>query len=285
MIPKIIHQMWLDISVDNNDGPPGLYVRLGHPRKFQELNPEYLYMFWNNARVLELFREEPYKKYYDFYTNIISMHIERCDFARLAILHKYGGFYFDLDVEPHRAIPDEHRKYDLFFIREPVEHRSVPPVDNNFCNAIMGSVKGHKFWLDFMDHIVRNYMPGGTPMVLVNTGPVALTRWINTHYPQIVNEMTLDFSCQYFSKTKNGAISATCRGTTNPVATVNMEQGSHWGFDFNYERNGDVIIEREPALNYIIGMSSIGVISGFLLIAVIILAVKLKECRDNRDSS
>ena len=277
MIPKIIHQMWLDVKVDNNDGPPGKYVRLGYGRKFQELNPEYIYIFWNNARVLELFKEEPYKKYYNFFTNVISMHIERCDFARLVILHKYGGFYFDLDVEPLRPIPDEHRKYELFFIREPTEHKVIPPVDNNFCNAIMGSIKGHKFWLDFMDYIVQNYMPGGTPMVLVNTGPVALTRWINSRYPHIVDQMTLEFSCYYFSKTKDGEISITCKDFSDPVAVVNMEEGSRWGYDFSYERRGDVIVEREPALNYIIGISAIGLFSALLLVAVIVLAVKLGE--------
>ena len=272
--------MWLDTKVDNNDGPPTRYIRLGYPRRFQELNPDYLYYFWNNARINELFREEPYNEYYEFYRRLQHL-IEQCDFARLMVLHKYGGFYFDLDIEPHQPIPEEHRRHNLLLIREPIEHTSIPPVDNLLCNGILASSQGHPFWLELMSYIRQNYRRGGSDRVLPNTGPVALTRFVNKYYPSLHTSMTIDFACHYFPRTKTGEVSRTCQ-LVEPVTTIRMDEGSRWGYDFSYERQGDVLIERPPAVDYIIGVSVSSFVAGVLLIVVIVLAIKLSNVRSGR---
>ena len=280
MIPKVLHQMWLDAKVDHNDGPPARYVRLGYPRRFQELNPDFLYYFWNNARVNELFREEPYAEYYEFYRNLQHL-IERCDFARLVVLHKYGGFYFDLDVEPHQPIPEEHRRREVLLVREPVEHTSYPPVDDLLCNGILASTPGHPFWIELMEYIRRHYQRGGSDRVLPNTGPVALTRFVNEYYPSLQVELTINFACHYFPRTKTGQVSKACQGI-DPITIVQMDEGSRWGYDFSYERQGDVLVERPPAVGYIVGVSVSSFVAGLLLIAVVVLAVKLSQAKGER---
>ncbi len=52
---------------------------------------------WNDNEDLDNFIKKHYIKHYNFYNNL-PFHIMKLDFARLCILHKYGGIYADMDV-------------------------------------------------------------------------------------------------------------------------------------------------------------------------------------------
>lgn len=91
-IPKKIHQMWLDKFVRNNTEYPEKYRNLGYPKSWTDLNPDYEYTLWNWDKVHELFESPELARWRDFYYKRLEHHIEKCDFARYAILYKHGGF-------------------------------------------------------------------------------------------------------------------------------------------------------------------------------------------------
>lgn len=279
MIPKIIHQIWLDRHYDNNIYPPGKYLKLGYSQKYQDLNPDYQYLFWNMIRVQELLRDERYKKYQTFFNNL-NHHIEKCDFSRYLILHKYGGFYFDLDIEPYQAFPNEVLKRDLFLIYESTPTNDGLPA---ITNVYMASSKNHPMWLEFMDYIMANYQRGGLSNVYGNTGTKALTQFVRKFHPELETKMNLKDSCRYMSKYVSGTDYETiehCKNeiADNKVSDINWLDGSLWGNAFSYKenKNGQVIIE-EFNIGYIVGITIlIFIIIGFI-ITIAILSSKISK--------
>lgn len=86
--------------------------------------------------------------------------IFRADAFRFFVLHRHGGIYADLDVEPKGRIDRLCRESECFVGAEPEIHveendgryRGMPFV---LCNAFMGSVAGHPFWQRCIDEMAR----------------------------------------------------------------------------------------------------------------------------------
>lgn len=281
MIPKIIHQIWLDRNYNNNVLPPGKYIGLGYSRKFQSLNPSYQYMFWNMARIKELLEQEAYLKYKSFFNNL-NHHIEKCDFSRYLILHRYGGLYFDLDIKPFAGFPTQILDTDLWLLYEstPTDD-SLPAISNIY----MGSAKHNQFWLDFMDYIIENYHRGGLDNVYANTGTKALTTFIRKYRPELEIQMNLTESCRYMSKYVSGTGYETIEHCQqfNPqskVSDVNWLDGSLWGHAFSYKENkdGEVIIE-EFNINYIIVIIILICVCLGFIITISILSAKIAKVK------
>src|SRR5947209_3295412 len=97
-IPKLIHHMWLQKgSIDLNE-PPERYKSF--VESFHKCNPNFQFVFWNKKKVRELFQQnEQLKPWRHFYFHTLKFHIEKCDFARYALLFVYGGLYVDLDFQ------------------------------------------------------------------------------------------------------------------------------------------------------------------------------------------
>lgn len=279
-IPRLIHQMWLDTKTDDNITPTGKYVKLGYPASLQHKNPSYNYLFWNMTRVKELFKLEPYSKYLDFFLNL-KHHIEKCDLARYIILHKYGGFYFDLDVEAINPIPDSYLDREIMLILEPVEMLNSAK-QKTVSNGILASKKGYKFWLDFIDYIIANYKRGGKSSVLTNTGPYALATFIEQKYPAIFKSLSIKDTCQfspYASLLVTSFLSKDCVDA-KPSTIVHWEKGSYWivGLSDNveYDEKGRLIV-RDNYLTLWILIAILILIILILIIVVIILSLKRRQ--------
>lgn len=177
MIPKIIHRIWL--------GKTGTQV---FPEKYDyyrdrlySLHPEFEIINWNNDSIEELFKEEQFKKYYNFWKNL-PIHIQKCDFVRYLILYKYGGVYIDLDFEVYKNISDLLDR-ELLLVLQPevfIKFSNTYLVFNGF----MGCIRNHKLFLDFAEYISNINHIKFKFDVLSTTGPKALTKFmmINNYY-------------------------------------------------------------------------------------------------------
>lgn len=169
MIPQILHQMWLDKNDDE-----GIYPEkyTSFVNSFKEKNPNYEYKLWNMKMVNELFESDDLVKYKKFFNNL-NHHIEKCDFARYALLYKYGGLYCDLDFKFNKNL-DPLLNRNLLLVLEPKEHSLF--FNKLISNGFLGSIQYNHFWLGLMDHIMKTYNNLLSTLIPVinTTGPMKL---------------------------------------------------------------------------------------------------------------
>lgn len=130
-IPKIIHHIG---PKDRSTWHP-IWTRC-YP-SWKEQFPDFEFRLWNDEEDIDNLVAHCYPEYLDLYKSF-QTHIMRIDFARLCILHQYGGFYADLDVYCYKNFYDELRG-DLFILEAPYG-------DTFTENALMISSQGHEFW-------------------------------------------------------------------------------------------------------------------------------------------
>ena len=101
-IPKKIHYCWFGKNVK----PQSAIKCIESWKKFF---PDYEIIEWNETNFdinFNRYAREAYKvKKYAFFTDV----------ARLYIIYKYGGIYFDVDVEVIKSFDDILKNNDVFF--------------------------------------------------------------------------------------------------------------------------------------------------------------------------
>ena len=112
-IPKNIIQIW----AMNPDSPR---IMSSQHKTFMEkrktMNPAFRHIFMTETEIYH-FLQTFYPDYLDTY-NKLPRFIQKLDFFRYVALYHYGGFYFDVDVEPLKPLDDAVLK-----------HRAVFPID------------------------------------------------------------------------------------------------------------------------------------------------------------
>lgn len=175
MIPPIIHQMWLDKSTKTNVSVPSKYQ--SNVDQLRSLHSHWTYMFWNRDKVEKLFRTEPDLKPFRKTYQSMPHHIQKCDFARYAILYCLGGIYMDLDFHCHKSLDRILQAHpSLLLVYEPQEHSSHDPVPRRLYNGFLGSSPRHRFWLEWMTYIQMSLTK--TSDVMETTGPVNFARFM-----------------------------------------------------------------------------------------------------------
>ena len=86
--PKIIHQVVPDL----NDIPSGLYHTIIHNIN---MNPEFEYRIYDYKSAKEIFERDFEPSYLSAYIASESYQL-KTDFTKLAFVHKYGGFFLDI---------------------------------------------------------------------------------------------------------------------------------------------------------------------------------------------
>ena len=66
---------------------------------------KYEFKLWNDKEDIDRLVKNNYNKYYNIYRTFPA-HIMKIDFARLCILHSYGGIYSDMDVFCYKDFTD-----------------------------------------------------------------------------------------------------------------------------------------------------------------------------------
>ena len=115
MIPKIIHYCWFGV----NPLPPLAEKCIASWRKFL---PDYEVRVWNednfDVNMIPYIAEAYRLGKYAFVS----------DYARFWILYKYGGLYFDTDVEVIRPMDDLIEKGDFMGCESDAQHGAMPTV-------------------------------------------------------------------------------------------------------------------------------------------------------------
>jgi len=161
-IPRIIIQVW----VQKDGGPPMIPAnQIQYMKKFRKLNPSFEHMFFDGDDIDTFFKDN-YLEYYDTYKNL-PIFIQKLDFFRYLALYHYGGFYFDMDVEPFKPLDESILNHSAVF---PVDEYANAvdcqnPRMNSYClvgqNFLLGqyafgSTAKHPFMKVLVDKIKQN---------------------------------------------------------------------------------------------------------------------------------
>lgn len=133
-IPKIIHQIFFQ----GEAAVPKNYRR--YHQTILENHPDWKHYFWDENQSRN-FIQEKYSWFLETYDSYPYM-IQRCDAIRYFLLHHYGGFYIDMDIECLKPIDDLLGNFELILSKL---------ID--FGNSIMGSVPYHPLWLQVFEEL------------------------------------------------------------------------------------------------------------------------------------
>ena len=166
-IPRIIHQTW-----DTTAVPPLFAPWI---RSWKQHNPHWQYWFWTPDDVRCLLRQR-YPSFVHFY-DAYPAPILRADAMRYFVLHAFGGFYADLDVECLRPLDTLLVNRSCVLSEEPYEHVYVLYGGNgrpNVMNTIMACRPGHGLFEDLTKELPRKAVGASQGSVLTSTGPFFL---------------------------------------------------------------------------------------------------------------
>jgi len=136
MIPKIIHFVWV-----GKNPKPDLVLRC--IESWKRHCPDYKIMEWNDDSLKDINNTYVKQAYEKKKWAFVS------DYIRLYALNKYGGFYFDSDLEITQSIDSFHNNKFITGYEKFQEH--ISPV-----TALMGAEESNeivKFLLDEYQHI------------------------------------------------------------------------------------------------------------------------------------
>jgi mannosyltransferase OCH1-like enzyme len=109
-IPRIIIQVW----VQKGGGIPKIPAnQVNYMNKFRKMNPAFEHMFFNGEDVEEFFKSN-YMEYYDTYQRL-PFFIQTLDFFRYLAIYHYGGFYFDMDIDPKKPLDEKILNHSAVF--------------------------------------------------------------------------------------------------------------------------------------------------------------------------
>ena len=158
MIPKIVHQTW------RSDTLPSIFKNILDINK--DLNKDFDFKMWYHTPGPPDIDEFIKKEYYDIY-HIFSRAkygVQKADIARLAILHHYGGVYFDLDmmcIKPLHSLLEYNSDY-VYMALEPAEQtKKLFNSDKILCNAFIAAPAKHQLFKEAMEEIKRLFHKHG----------------------------------------------------------------------------------------------------------------------------
>ena len=175
MIPKLIIQTWKDNNI------PEKYR--GLLKKLRDNNREFNYMFYTDENI-KTFMENHYPEYLSVFNNF-EYPIQKIDFFRYLVIYKFGGFYFDLDMDIDRSL-DDLLENEVVFPKEwqqngdPIlQEQNMPFLLGNYA---FGAKAGNLFLKKIIDNIVSGRIPREKipnkkdKIVFYTTGPVSVTQ-------------------------------------------------------------------------------------------------------------
>jgi len=187
VIPRIIHQIWKNeaIPVQCSD-----YVKT-----LKKLHPDWRYMLWTDKKA-DWFMKRYFSEYYDLYSNY-KYNILRADLLRYCVVQKFGGVYVDLDFEFFKPLDSILENKNLYFFNEPDTPARNKFNTNLICNFLFGATRNNSVFLNLIKTIKNNIFAKieNTDLskldknffVLYTTGPIVLTKVINTYTKKDVN--------------------------------------------------------------------------------------------------
>jgi hypothetical protein len=165
MIPKIIHNIWLD-------GHHNLPVSIQkHQMNVKKLNPDWEFTIWDEHMIHLLL--EKYPKLQVKYNNAKDPLVKQ-DIAKYLILKENGGLYYDIEYVCTASFDkifdtDEKHKDPIFITNQ----SSFFGWNHTYCSSFMAISKNHSVWdnvLYKVEKSIRDYhITGALNDVLKNT--------------------------------------------------------------------------------------------------------------------
>lgn len=175
---RIIHQVWFG-TIPNKKEAKKAYQKLKIYRDSWSIkNPTWCRIEWNKSMCIQLI-----KTFYPEHTNMFNNYkyeIQRCDAIRYLILHRYGGWYADMDYYCNRPLDEAMIKYknNIYFVQSP--NSVFGQDDDHISNSLMYSEREHSYWRYVMLELEKNQK---VPIyyskhleVMFTTGPAILNR-------------------------------------------------------------------------------------------------------------
>jgi mannosyltransferase OCH1-like enzyme len=148
MIPKIIHQVWIQFDPDSPkqiEDNPKFKIQQDRVVSFCKTN-NIDYKLWTDETASTLMKDK-YPQHIEFYNNL-RYPVQRTNFLRLLVLYEFGGLYIDMDISPIRKL-DEVWEQNEFFIRWDRDHQVY--------TAVMGSSTKSELFDDIIKHFYESY--------------------------------------------------------------------------------------------------------------------------------
>lgn len=139
MIPKIIHQTWLD------DNLPDILKNIVNHNKNLLIKNGYEFKLWTDNDISKLIDEE-YPHLNTIFKSTLTG-VQRGDIGRLCIIHRFGGVYIDLDILILNDLEDliDFESNKLYITYEPsAQTMKIYNKNDYICNAFFSANKDNK---------------------------------------------------------------------------------------------------------------------------------------------
>ena len=180
MIPKIIHQIWMQTK---KKIPEKFNNNIESIKKYHQ---NYKYILWDEIKILKLIFQN--KKWTEIYYKFSYLH-QKIDFAKYIILYLYGGIYIDIDVEVVKSFDlllDKYNNEDLIISKLNLS-TSESYITNfyfeSYNNGVIIAKKNSIVMDNLINYIINNYdkITNFNKVFYINltTGPSIFTFVIN----------------------------------------------------------------------------------------------------------
>lgn len=145
-IPRIIHRVWFNLGSGSKPNPVKFGPMLKSVKRYHKKSDGWKFYLWDETKS-DKFVKKHYPQYYERYDKLVAK-IMKIDAIRFFILHYYGGYYIDQDIELYRNlenIPNDYPDKNIFF--------SVSRDKNNISNYFIASTPKHPIWVTLIENI------------------------------------------------------------------------------------------------------------------------------------
>lgn len=144
MIPKIVHQT----APENRNTWHPVWNLCQESWKNNFVNHEHI--IWTDEEGIDNLVKEHYNDYFDIY-NRFTASIIKIDFAKLCMMHKFGGIYADMDFYCFTDFSDE--------LVDGINCVQSPDgLEEKIQNSFFASVPNQQFFIDCMDLTIERFL-------------------------------------------------------------------------------------------------------------------------------
>jgi len=175
---RIIHQIWFGLIPNKQEAKKAYKKMKIYRDSWKTKNPTWFHIEWNKPMCIQ-FVNAFYPEHTDLFKNY-SYEIQRCDAVRYLLLHRYGGWYADMDYFCNRPIDEAMTEYknDIYLVQTP--NMLILNEKDYVSNSLMYSVPKHPFWKQLMLELEKNRSPSlyfsKHLVVMLTTGPGIVNR-------------------------------------------------------------------------------------------------------------
>ncbi len=179
MIPKIIHQIWIQ---GYNKIPQNL--KKLHTN-CQKINSDFKFIFWDEDKIKEFISTFYNTEYLNMYNSYTVM-AQKADFARYLILNIYGGVYLDMDMICKKEL-NTFLKYKFFITTNDIIVRNI--FSNRYPNGIIGTVPKHPLFKIIFKNLKKRIIKKNN--ITYSTGTNLLYDSIAEYKKNSTNDITI----------------------------------------------------------------------------------------------